>query len=448
MSGYFPYGFTYPKGFQYSEAAPDPVIEKIRLRMEYLNKALSYSSVPDYIFAAALDLFQSHTQYAKDVFWDGIMDRLEPVKLAMIADAISDQVIDAPPRLEFPNAIALFDCRFISTKEWEHIRRYSIGGSEAATVLGLSHYQTRRSLYYEKKAPVPDDRDLGGQHILDYGHYVEDHIVQSIAATIGAVLYPEHRMFAHKDYPFITCNPDGILLFPDGHLALFEAKTAYRMKRDEWKAGIPDYYDPQPRQYLEVLNDPRLVGGYIGVCLGGDPMDRICHSYLRDPAQGAEQIQAVVEYWESYIMPGVLPPLSGDFKLDMEAVYKYDPMNRHDKPTIDTLPATEQDRFEEYFNIQAERKLLSKQISTAKKEEAELETQLRAAIPAEFTVCSKPGGLSYVLNVKDTYSASLDMSAASTVIPASLMASMNNIAAVTKEAGLSFTTPKISKGAA
>ena len=448
MNGYFPYGFTYPKGFQYSEANPDPVIEKIRLRMEYLNKALSYSTLPDYLFAAALDLFQSHTAYEKDIFWDGITNNLAPAQVARIVEAISDQVSGAMPRLDFPNAIALFDCRFISTKEWEHIRRYSIGGSEAATVLGLSHYQTQRSLYYEKKAPVPNDGDLSRQHILDYGHFVEEHITNSFTATIGAILYPEFRMFAHKDYPFITCNPDGILLFPDGHLALFEAKTAYRMKRDEWKAGIPDYYDPQPRQYLEVLNDPRLVGGYIGVCLGGDPMDRICHSYLRDPVQGAEQIQKVVSYWDAYVVPGVLPPLSGDFKLDMEAVYKYDPGNSHDKSAIDTLPASEQARFEDYFSIQEERKALSKQISAAKKEEAELDALLRAAIPAELTVCSQPDSISYILRVKDTYSASLDTTAAANVIPPSLMASMYNIAAVTKEPGLLFTTPKITKGAA
>lgn len=448
MSGYFPYGFVYPKGFQYSESNPDPVIENIRLRVEYLNKAVSYSTLPEHIFAAALDLFQSHTDYDKDVFWDGIMNSLNPAQVARIVEAISDQVTDAMPRLDFPNTIALFDCRFISTKEWEHIRRYSIGGSEAATVLGLSRYQTQRTLYFEKKAPVPDDRSLGSQHILDYGHFVEDHIVQTFTATIGAVLYPEHRMFAHKDYPFITCNPDGILLFPDGHLALFEAKTAYRMKRDEWKGGIPEYYDPQPRQYLEVLNDPRLVGGYIGVCLGGDPLDRICHSYLRDPEQGVEQIQTVVAYWNTYIVPGVLPPLSGKFDLDMEAVYKYDPSNWHDKPAVAVLPATEQDRFEEYFRIQAERKTLSKQVSAAKKEEAELEVQLRAAIPAELTVCSKPDSLSYILRVKETYSASLDTAAAATLIPEPLMTTMYNIAAITKDTGLPFTTPKISKGAA
>lgn len=448
MSGYFPYGFTYPEGFQYTSANPDPALEKIRLRMEFLNKAFSYSSLEGHIFAAALDLFQGHTGYEKDAFWEGIMNELNPAQLARVAEAISDQVVGAMPRLDFPNAIALFDCRFISTKEWEHIRRYSIGGSEAATVLGLAHYQTPRSLYYEKKAPVPDANELGRRHILDYGHYVEEHITHTNTSNMGAILYPEFRMFAHKDYPFITCNPDGILMFPDGHLALFEAKTAYRMKQDEWKAGIPDYYDPQPRQYLEVLNDPRLVGGYIGVCLGGDPLDRICHSYLRDPEKGAEQILAVADYWNTYIVPGVIPPLSGNPKLDMEAVYKYDPLNWHDKQIIDTLPDTEQERFETYFEIQAQRKQLSKQISEAKKEEAQLYQQLCCTVPAETTVCSQPNGLSYILRVKESGSTSLNMTAAAAVIPPPLMASMYDIAAITKETGLPFTTPKITKGVA
>lgn len=446
MSNYFPYGFKYPEGFRYSENNPDPEIENVRLRMEYLNNALDYSAYAGrpHIFAAALDKLQSRTGHTKQGFWNVMMQLLTPARLALLADQLADSVSDALPRLEFSNAIALFDCRFISTEEWEHIRRYSIGGSEASTVLGLNKYQTLRSLYYEKKAPVPDADNLSRQHILDYGHNVEPHIIGSFAATIGAIVYPEYRMFAHKDYPFITCNPDGIFLFPDGHLALFEAKTAYRMKRDEWKAGIPSYYDPQPRQYLEVLNDPRLLGGYIGVCLGGDPTDRLCHSYVRDAAMGADQIQKVVEYWHTYIVPGVLPPLSGNAELDMQAVYKYDPSNSHSNTnTTPLLPDTQTD-FEAYFDITAQRKLLSKQISTAKIEEATLEAQLKESAPAEKTAVSNAAGLTYIINVKQKPSVSVDLST-NAVAPDDL-AKLRQIADLQKEEGLPFTTPKVSKG--
>ena len=81
---------------------------------------------------------------------------------------------------------------------FKHVRRYSIGGSEAATVLGLSHYQTLRSLYYEKKKPPKSVTDIGRQQILDYGHFVEEHIVESNAKTLGAIHYPEFRMCATR----------------------------------------------------------------------------------------------------------------------------------------------------------------------------------------------------------------------------------------------------------
>lgn len=448
MSGYFPYGFTYPQGFDYDESNPDPVIETLRQRVEFLNKAHDASGLPGHIFAAAMDDFQRHTNFGKDIFWDTVMSSLTPEQLAQVGVALADNVSGAMPRLDFPNAIALFDCRFLSTKEWEHVRRYSIGGSEASTVLGVSHYQTPRSLYYEKKAPVQEPENIGRQHILDYGHYVEDHIVSSFAATLGAIVYPEHRMFAHAEYPFITCNPDGIFMFPDGHLELFEAKTAFRMKRDEWKAGIPDYYEPQPRQYLEVLNDPRLLGGHIGVCLGGDPMDRLCHRYERDAQKGAAQIQQVVAFWNDYIVAGVLPPLSGNMKLDMEAVYKYHPNHEHNVVQNVALPDESEADFCRYFEIQAERKKLGKQIKDAKKTEEDLEKELMAAIPAELTVCTSDNGPSYVLKMSVYKSTRVNSAAAVSCIPPDKYAFLTSVAEKTKEPSLAFSVPKVTKGVA
>ena len=260
---YFPFGFRYPVGVAHSDSNPDPIIEAIRKRMVYLNKVHALTNLPGHIFAAALDLFQKEATVPVDQFWNEIQNCLSMKEVAEIAVEISRQVSNEPPRLDFPNAIAIVDCRFVATKEWEHIRRYSIGGSEASTVLELSHFQSRRSLYYEKKNPKKEDRTIGSQQILDYGHRMEDYIVNEVASRLGAVRYPEWRMFAHKDYPYITCNPDAIFLFPDGHFSLFESKTAVWFKRTDWLQGIPDYYAPQPLQYLEVLNDPKLTEGWV-----------------------------------------------------------------------------------------------------------------------------------------------------------------------------------------
>lgn len=196
-SEYFPFGFRYPVGLHHDENNPDPKIEDVRKRMEYLNKVHAKSGLPGHIFAAAMDLFQSESPHTPDIFWNAVQRELTMKDVAEIAKTLAPLVSNSVERLDFPNAIALFDCRFVSTAEWEHIRRYSIGGSEAATVLGLSHFQSPRSLFHEKRNPPTKKKDVSREHILDYGHAVEDYVVDSFASRLGAVRVPEYRMFAH-----------------------------------------------------------------------------------------------------------------------------------------------------------------------------------------------------------------------------------------------------------
>lgn len=437
MENYLPFGFVYPDGFP----QPDPAIEAIRTRMAYLNQAHQHSDLPGHIFTAAMAKLQQAGLNDVDVFWDAVQTVLTPQDLAGIAKALADTVT-AQPRLEFPNAIALFDCRFISTKEWEHIRRYSIGGSEAAAVLGISHFQSPRSIFGEKRRTPLPNHDIGRQHIFAYGHAVEDFVIDSAAEKLGAERCREHRMFAHKEYPCITCNPDEILRFPDGRLALYEAKTAYRMKADEWRLGMPDYYVPQPRQYLEVLNDPRLTDGYIGVCFGGSPRDQIIHKFERDAKAGAEQIQKIVEYWTGYIVPDKLPPLTGDASLDLEALYRYDDYYNLTK-SKEQLPDSTIPLFERWIAIKQERKELAKKIADASALEAAALAKIEETVPPGLTICTKPGGLSYAITVKDTAREAVDQAK----LPPALKAELVQIAQRIKETSCGFTTPKISEAA-
>lgn len=246
-------------------------------------------------------------------------------------------------------------------------------------------------------------------------------------------------MFAHKEFPFITCNPDGILAFPDGRFALFEAKTATVWKRDDWWNGIPDYYEPQPRQYLEVLNDPRFIGGYIGCCFGGLPSDMKIHSYERDTAAGALQLRKVAEYWNAYIVPGVLPPFSGDMELDAEAAYKYITVTTQ-KGTDDTLPDSCVPLFEEYFELQSRLKAINRDIKDVETEETALLAQIKPCAADGLTLCSLPDDLTYKIKVSDmTRETVID-----TNIPGNVKTWILERSAALQEKKLPYTTPKIS----
>lgn len=442
---FFPFGFRYPKGFPYSEANPDPKIEAVRLRMKYLNEVQQISMLPGHLFAAAMDMFQSESTFTPDIFWEEIQKELTMDEVAEIAKAIVPTLGVVVEPLEFPNAIALFDCRFVATSEWEHIRRYSIGGSEAATVLGLSHFQTPLSLYYEKRCPHHPEKDISNQHILDYGHAVEDYIVDSFASRLGAVRYPEYRMFAHKDYPFLTCNPDGIFYFMDGHISLFEAKTAFWKKRDDWKDSIPEYYEPQPRHYLEVLNDPRLNDGYIGVCLGAGDYDLIPQHYERDPVKGAEQIQKLVKYWYDYIEPDIPPAFTGNAELDIKAAYGYVAPALTVTGQTD-LPDTTVADFEEYYALQESRKQIDAHVRLYKQKESQFLNQILPLCPDGLTICTQPNEMSYHIKIKDSKKQSFDFTGFLQLHPRDARTAML-IAARLKEKSQDWTTPKIASKA-
>lgn len=442
---FFPFGFRYPNGFPYNNRKPDPKIQAVKMRMEYLNEVHALSGLPGHVFAAAMDLFQSESPFPSDLFWREVQTNFTKEEVIEIAKAIAPKLGFVAPPLEFPNAIALFDCRFVSTSEWEHIRRYSIGGSEAATVLGLSHFQTPLSLYYEKRCPHHPEKHISSQHILDYGHAVEDYIVKTFAEKLGAVVYPEYRMFAHKDYPWLTCNPDGILYFMDGHVSLFEAKTAFWKKRDDWKDGIPEYYEPQPRHYLEVLNDPRLTDGYIGVCLGAGDYDLILHHYERDQVKGSEQVQKLVTYWNAYIEPDIAPAFSGNAELDIYAAYGYIAPALSVTGQTD-LPDTTVADFKVYYDLQAEMKKINANARLLKQKEEQLLNQIIPVCPDGLTICTQPNDMSFRIKIKDSRTQSVDFEQFLRQAPREARSALL-IATKLKEANQIWTTPKIASKA-
>lgn len=460
MSNYFPFGFQYPVGpsFPYSDKNPDPAIETLKSRVAFLNDCHDHSYLPGEVFAACLKRMQAESGMEVDDYWSVVQKELTPAEVAEVANALGPIYADELPRIDFANAIALVDCRFVSTLEWQHLRRYSIGGSEAAVVVGLvdengdqingftqlSKFQTRRNLAYEKQATFVEVPNAPSkQQIFDYGHLVEPYVIQRAAKEIGAKQYPEYRMFAHRDYPFITCNPDGILVFPDGSLCLFEAKTATRHKKEDWEAAIPAYYIPQPRQYMEVLDDPRIVGGYIGCCFGAGKYDWVLHKYERDWLLGKKQIEIEVKFWQDYIAAGVLPPLSGNAELDMATVYGYGNHNASTmRTTAGTLPSSCETLFQEYAQLKEQRKNISAEHTKAYNYEKELKRTIATQVPEGLTVVKAPNEVSYRISFKKSSIERVNMSALEKD-HANEAYLCNRLFLAMAEDGCDFTSPKV-----
>lgn len=314
----------------------DKLVDTVALiheRTNKLNLALNCCQLPGCKTRGA-----TFAKIAKVIF-DLSNDRFDcmlPSELAMAVDMLYDGA-DAEERIDWPNAVVLYDTRFVTTKDWEALRHIGIGGSDSSVLMGTSPYQSEEGLWLEKLG-FPEfisDREEK-QAIFDRGHFLEDQVINTFCRLKGATRIPEFRMFRSKTHPNTTANIDGILRMPDGKLAIFEAKTATRGKEGEWMgAKIPPNYVSQCHQYLAVLNDPRVECAYIGMIpvadltldgtyIGSAYNDDFFHHRIdRDAAYEAEILENEKNFWDTYIVNGIRPPKSFDPELNLAVMLRY-----------------------------------------------------------------------------------------------------------------------------
>ena len=289
----------------------------IHSRMDRLNDALDLSGMDGATFSKhARVLFDNRTE---------LFDHYSASDIVQFVRFIDDGQ-KAEPRMEWPNATVIVDTAFVSKKEWESLRHFGIGGSDAAVVLGISPYQTGSGLYHDKVGtPVKLNPAENNGWVFERGHMLERKVIEAFCRTTGAVPIPETWMFASKKHPCCLANIDQIVRFSDGRLFVFEAKTTVA---DNWQAWsgekIPAQYVPQTRQYPAVLDDERICGTYIGciftndtviggkyVCSDYDEQKFVCRFVERDK-DSEEELLATEETWfQDYIECNEEPPLSG-----------------------------------------------------------------------------------------------------------------------------------------
>ena len=162
-------------------------------------------------------------------------------------------------------------------------KQYTIGGSEAAVILGLSTWGTPLGLYLQKKGMIQRP-NLDDKEYVKAGKYQEDTVARWYAdETERRVLAPADTDFRGADFlgvdalggnyackgrPWMTCHPDRGIYPPKERAAIgiLEAKTAMFMKREEWADEPPLQYQVQLQHNLEVMG---ASWGSLAVLIGG-----------------------------------------------------------------------------------------------------------------------------------------------------------------------------------
>lgn len=210
------------------------------------------------------------------------------------------------------------DSNKLSEEEWKNDRRYGIGGSEVATIMGDSPFTSNIALFLDKTGIAP--LDLSEHWFrLEYGHALEDLTAKLFARKMNAVIIHETGMFKHPAFDFIRANLDRLAILPNGELVILECKTSNPFARIAWSTAPPQYYQWQGRQYMAVLNailedagvSLRISRVFYCCLYGNSEDDSVIRQIQFD--EGLEKVMLAAEYdfWNYNIVPCILPEFNG-----------------------------------------------------------------------------------------------------------------------------------------
>lgn len=211
-------------------------------------------------------------------------------------------------------AIKLVAVKDLPREEWLEIRRQSIGGSDAATIVGLNPYSSKLTLYADKKGILPEKEDSERMRL---GRDLEDYVAQRFCEETGKKVKRSGWMWRHPMHEFITVNIDREVVGEDSFL---EAKTTMNYEKHDYDSGeIPPYY------YAQCVHGMAVTGcekAYLAVLVFGKGF--YWFEIKRDENEIKALIDNEVEFWQTYVALN-RPPLADGSKSSMDTLNKLYP---------------------------------------------------------------------------------------------------------------------------
>lgn len=189
----------------------------------------------------------------------------------------------------------------LSREAWRQLRRESIGGSDAAVIMGLNPWKSRLELYCDKKGLLEDVEET---EAIRLGSDLEDYVARRFSEATGKTVKRSGYMWQHPDHRFMTANIDREIV---GENALLECKTTSIMNRHYFAGGdIPLQYYVQCMHYLAVTGCDRA---YLAVLV----LNRGFYWYVieRDENEITSLVRSEADFWEKHIEADIPPVADG-----------------------------------------------------------------------------------------------------------------------------------------
>ena len=183
---------------------------------------------------------------------------------------------------------------------WLEHRRKSIGGSDAASIIGLNPYCSPYAVWADKMGRIPPKED---NEAMRLGRDLEDYVAKRFTEKTGKKVRRENSIIINPDYPFAHANVDRLVIGEDAGL---ECKTTSSLNLKRFKNGeYPEQYYVQSVHYMMVTGAKKW---YVAVLVLG--VDFFVFEIERDEGEILALAKSEADFWD-YVHRKSPPPTDG-----------------------------------------------------------------------------------------------------------------------------------------
>lgn len=244
------------------------------------------------------------------------------------------------------NHLKRIDTRSMPRAEWLELRKKTIGGSDAAGIVGLSSYATPYTVWANKTGRLPDSED---NEAMRQGRDLEEYVARRWMEATGKTVRRCNAMLYNSLYPYAHADIDRSVI---GENAGLECKTTSTLNiRQFHGVDFPEKYYVQCVHYMAVTGANRW---YLAVLVLG----KCFYTFVLDRNQ--EEIDALMaaerDFWE-FVKNDTPPDLDGQ-EATGEALQAIYPAS--DGSSIQLFGR--ESMLSEYFSLRNEAQLLEERM--------------------------------------------------------------------------------------
>ena len=189
----------------------------------------------------------------------------------------------------------------MSREEWMELRRHSIGGSDAAAIIGLSKWASPYTVWADKTGRLPDKPDT---EAMRQGRDLEEYVAQRFSEATEKRVKRCNAILYNPAYPHSHADVDRMIV---GENAGLECKTTSTLDVKQFRGvEFPEKYYAQCVHYMAITGADRW---YLAVLVLGKEF----HVYTleRDEAEIRALMDAETAFWEQYVETDTPPAADG-----------------------------------------------------------------------------------------------------------------------------------------